>query len=157
MGSGAITLIIDLCLKICNTENPQNSMVDEKLVAMEFLVDIWRLKPEIIQSSSSKGKEAEIIIAILKRAARNWKSKVTCISAINLLFVLLDSFTNERNMYAPIIYKTLTFILVDFFQQMDHKEEILRNFLKLFQKHPSLPIQILAEPYLKQILINLEK
>mmetsp|Transcript_29766 Transcript_29766/g.45374 ORF Transcript_29766/g.45374 Transcript_29766/m.45374 type:complete len:88 (+) Transcript_29766:1786-2049(+) len=73
------------------------------------------------------------------------------------MFSLLDGFAKGRNMYAPIIYKTLTFILVECYTNLDIKTEILSNFIEIFTKYANIPISILCEPLLKQIAINLEK
>ena len=35
-------------------------------------------------------------------------------------------------MYAPIIYKTLTFILIDTYTNLDFRQEMLKNFTTLF-------------------------
>ena len=50
------------------------------------------------------------------------------------MFDLLDGFAKGRNMYAPILYKTLTFILIENYPQPDIRDEILSNFDHLFSK-----------------------
>ena len=35
------------------------------------------------------------------------------------MFSLLDGFARDRNKYAPILYKALTFILIDVFNNPD--------------------------------------
>jgi hypothetical protein len=65
------------------------------------------------------------------------------------MFTLLDGFAGERNQFAPIIYKALTFILIDSYANLDLREEILKHFIILFQKHQNIPIGILCEPLLK--------
>mgnify|MGYP006084425259 CR=1 FL=1 len=76
---------------------------------------------------------------------------------MNLMFSLLDSFAADRNKYAPILYKALTFIMVDSYGNLELREEMLNNFINLFTNIPSMPIQILCDPLMKQIQINLEK
>ena len=56
------------------------------------------------------------------------------------MFSLLDGFAKGRNMYAPIIYKTLTFILIEHYSHQDVKNEILSNFICIFRKHQTIPI-----------------
>lgn len=36
-------------------------------------------------------------------------------------------------MYAPIIYKMLTFVLIDCYTNLDFRHEMLKNFTSLFQ------------------------
>jgi len=76
---------------------------------------------------------------------------------MNLLASLLDEFSKDRNKFAPIILKSLTFILIDIYLQNDLREEMLHNFISLFKTQPQIPIQIVCEPLFKQIQINLEK
>jgi hypothetical protein len=38
-------------------------------------------------------------------------------------------------MYAPILYKTLTFTLIDQFANPDIREELIKNFVIIFKKH----------------------
>jgi hypothetical protein len=69
--------------------------------------------------------------------------------AIELMFRLLHSFASERNSYAPTIYKTLTFLLIEFYWEIDVRELMLKHFISLYDKFESIPINILCEPLLK--------
>jgi hypothetical protein len=55
---------------------------------------------------------------------------------------------------APTIYKTLTFLLVEFYWEIDVRELMLKHFINLYQTFDSIPINILSEPLLKQIEIS---
>lgn len=52
---------------------------------------------------------------------------------MTLTFALLDGFAKDRNMYAPILYKALTFILIDCYHDLELRQEIMKNFVVLFQ------------------------
>jgi hypothetical protein len=73
------------------------------------------------------------------------------------MFHLLDKFATGRNKYAPIIYKALTFIVIDAYLDLSTREQIIKNFILLFQNHQQVPVAILSEPLLKQVKIYLEK
>lgn len=75
---------------------------------------------------------AEQILSVLKKSTRD-RSKAVAILAMNQMANLLDSFSRERNKYAPIILKALTFILIDLYLQNDLREEMLHNFINLFK------------------------
>ena len=60
-------------------------------------------------------------------------------------------------MFAPKIYKALTFLLIDSYYNLDLRNEILNNFIKIFRTMPQIPIKILCEPYFKTLFINQEK
>ena len=93
------------------------------------------------------------ILRILKKAARDVKTTLTLIS-IELLFRLLEKFASERHKVAPTIYKTLTFLLVEFYWETETREYMLKHFIELFNNVESIPLQILCEPLLKQIEIS---
>ncbi len=70
------------------------------------------------------------------------------------MFRLLENFAAERHSYAPILYKTLTFILVEFYWEIEIRDMMIRHFIFLFKKFEQIPVSILCEPLLKQIQIS---
>jgi hypothetical protein len=58
------------------------------------------------------------LLNVLKRASRDMRQTLVVVS-LELLFRLMEQFAQSRNQYAPIIYKTLTFLLVEFFWEID--------------------------------------
>ena len=147
--SGVLNVLIDMALQIAGTastvvgdsgfpgSNPQ--MLSERTVSFVFLVDIWKQKADFIQSRANESRMAEAIVRILKQGCRD-RSKAVAILSMNLLASLLDQFSEERNKYAPIILKALTFILIDLYLYNDLREEMLHNFISLFKSQPSIPI-----------------
>jgi hypothetical protein len=147
--SGVLNVLIDMALQIAGTastvvgdsgfpgSNPQ--MLSERTVSFVFLVDIWKQKADFIQSRANESRMAEAIVRILKQGCRD-RSKAVAILSMNLLASLLDQFSKERNKYAPIILKALTFILIDLYLYNDLREEMLHNFISLFKSQPSIPI-----------------
>ena len=117
---------------------------------MSLLAEFWRSEPEVMGGKSGDSQQTEGIIQALKRGCRD-PSPVVSAASTNLLFHLLDSFAKDRNMFASIIYKTLTFILIENYAQQELREEILKNFIVLFQKYPSMPIGILCDPLFSKL------
>lgn len=68
---------------------------------------------------------------ILKKAARDVRKTLTVIS-IELMFRLLEKFAGEQHVIAPTIYKTLTFLLVEFYWEVDVRELMLKHFVEMF-------------------------
>jgi hypothetical protein len=151
--SGNLQTIIELNLKIIQEFDDQSLL--EKQVALSFLVHIWREKPEMIETS--KEVYTDQIIQCLKLGCRDIKSSAMRTTSINLAFVLLFDFTKNKNKFAPVIYKALTFLLIDGYNNHEIREEMLKNFITLFTQHTSIPINILCEPLLKLVRLNLEK
>ena len=50
MESEAIKVIFDLCLQNSEIEATTPKAIGEKEVCLSFLADIWKLKPEFVQS-----------------------------------------------------------------------------------------------------------
>lgn len=63
------------------------------------------------------------------------KLKIVSVLSVSLMTALLDQFAKDRNEYAPILYKALTFVLIEQYNNMDLREEILHNFIKLFRAY----------------------
>jgi hypothetical protein len=78
---------------------------------------------------------SEAILSVLRKGARD-RSKAISILSMNLMSALLDSFSKARNNYAPILYKAMTFILIESYINIDLREEMLNNFIKLFKVFP---------------------
>lgn len=70
---------------------------------------------------------------------------------------LLITFSKEKNPFAPKIYKALTFFMIENHLDEEIRVEMNNLFISVFKEIPNIPIQILCEPLLKQLQINLEK
>lgn len=100
-----------------------------------MLVQFWKSKPEVIQAQENEGRMTDAIIRALRGACRDTRSKAVSLTAINLSFYLLGGFAGERNMFAPILYKALVFVLIDCYLNLELREELLKNFIQLFRDH----------------------
>ena len=72
-------------------------------------------------------------------------------STITQIFSLLERFGNDKNKYAPPIYKKVVFLLLKIFDNEIYKEFILYNFEFFFNNHQTVPINIFMEPYINKI------
>jgi len=62
----------------------------------------------------------------------------------------------ERSPYAPIIYKTITFSLIENHQNINLREFIMQNMIYVFRNVTSIPVGIMIVPLIKQIHISNE-
>jgi len=76
---------------------------------------------------------------------------------LNLLFKLLDKFAAEKDQFAAVVYKTLTFALVENYDNVTLREFILLNFIQVFNHCQTIPVGILLEPILRQIQVSQER
>ena len=101
-----------------------------------------------IEGRDNEGKVPDAIVQVLKRGCDN-QSRVIRSTSISLLFHLLDFFAQERNKFAPVVYKTLTFKVISAIRYLEIREEIFKNFILLFRRFQNIPVAILCEPLLK--------
>lgn len=92
----------------------------------------------------------ESTLKVFKRSCRD-KNRSLRICAIGMLFRLLDQFAGAKNNQAPVLYKILTFSLVENHADEVTREYMMQNFIDLFQSHATIPVGILIDPLLKII------
>jgi hypothetical protein len=90
-----------------------------RAAACGLLTEVWIRFPVRVEETSGL---ATNILANLKRGIRT-RSVVLQTTCVAHLFHLLATFADDRNMYAPIIYKTLTFAMIE-----THTDVELREF-----------------------------
>lgn len=56
-----------------------------------------------------------------------------------------------------MVYNILTYMLIECYSFLEQREDLLKNFILVFQLNPQIPINIMCEPLFKQIQIYLEK
>ncbi|OMJ69095.1 hypothetical protein SteCoe_33282 [Stentor coeruleus] len=117
-----------------------------RVSALGFLCDVWLKFAKYIEQHEDS---ANSILTVIKRACRE-KSKILKIICYGRLFLLLSDFSMKKNSYAPIIFKTLTFALVENYAFDRIREFLIYNFLFVMEDVSSLPVSILIEPYIKQ-------
>ena len=81
----------------------------------------------------------------------NEQIKPIKITVFTQLFRLLEYFSNSKNLYAPIIYKTLTASVIENFNNPRLREFLLHNFQAIFKTTESIPIGVILDPLVKQL------
>ena len=144
---GLIEFWVDFGLR--QAEIDETSVHNTRVAAIGFLCDIWcKFSAHIEKHEDS----ANSILTVIKRACRE-KSRILKVICYGRLFHLLSVFSKLKNTYAPIIYKTLTFALVESYANDRIREFFLNNFLYVMEEIQNLPLSIMLEPYLKQALV----
>ena len=80
--------------------------------------------------------------------------KTLCISAVTQLFRLFEHFSETKNAYAPVLYKTLTFILFENYNNANFRNLILLNFRQILGSIDGIPIGVIVESLVKQLQQN---
>ena len=123
--------------------------MDTRTLALNFLAELW------LGFTAKVDEDEELankILTVIKRATRD-RSTILKYSAFAYLFRLLETFSEHRNVFAPIIYKTLTFSLVENYADPPLREYILVNFITIFENDPAIPISVVSDPLLKQMAV----
>lgn len=123
---------------------------EERISALSFLSYLWEIQSEKINESPDI---SATILTMLKRGCRD-RSKVLRIVSCELMFKLLTVFATERNPSAPIIYKSLTFLMIEYHVDIEIREQMMRHFIKIFTTVQTVPVSIVVEPLIKQIEIS---
>lgn len=123
------------------------------MLAIEFLVKIWRAYPAHIEETLDQVND---IMNQIKKGIRD-QSQIMRFTLMEIMFDLLDQFASKRNPYASIVYKKLTFLFIENHEELTMREFMLRNMQVIFEKYQSIPIEIFMEPFIKQIKISESK
>lgn len=96
-------------------ESNYNMLLNDRLIALILLTELLQ------QSHQVQTPIFEKTVEILKRASRDIRRTLITI-AIELLFRLLGHFARNKMPQAPTLFKTLTFLFVEFFWEVDLRE-----------------------------------
>lgn len=127
-------------------ESTSEVPLNDRIISLVFMTEIWSHKPLFIAKNLEGAPEA--ILSIMKRAARDVLHTLSSTS-IELMFRLLETFATNRYSFAPTVYKTLTFLLIEFYWETEVREIMLKHFIYIFKNFEAIPIKILCEPLLK--------
>ncbi len=131
-------------------DNDGRHTPDERTTALNILAELWMSFPSFVEA---KEEVANHVLTMLKRASRD-KSMAVQVFALARLFRLLETFAVRKNAYAPVIYKALTFSLVENHQSLALREFIMKSLSALYQLQPSIPVGIVVDPLVKQIQLS---
>lgn len=129
-----------------------NSALEEaacglSLAAINLLCSLWLHLPTVV------APHEDAVVTLLQKGCRN-RSRVVKFSCMAKLFQLLQVFSDERNEYGPVIYKTLVFSLFENYEDILVREFLLSNFVVLFRVITSIPVGVLVEPLVKQLQMS---
>jgi hypothetical protein len=133
-------------------EASDSFLINVKINSLSFLAELWTSFSFYLEDEAENFK----ILNTFKKVTRD-SDKLVRFSSLNQLFRILMIFAKERNSFAPTIYKTLTFYLIENHMEVDIREFIISNFRYVYKTILSIPVGILSEPYIKQINFSLNK
>ena len=93
---------------------------------------------------------AKSMLVLFNKGVRD-ESEGLVLFSLASMFELLESFVQTHNSCAPLVYKTLIFLLIESHSNKLTREFILVNLMDALRKMPYAPIDILIIPFVKQI------
>ena len=118
-----------------------------KLTALLFLTYIWQ---EFISTTDDSEAALDTLLTSLKRAFHE-SSLLVKSTALGLLLELLDFLTQTKSATAPVLYKTLTLLMMELEPHELIREQLVYSFRRVLIESPSIPLGVLLEPLCKRV------
>jgi hypothetical protein len=119
----------------------------QRATALGIICKIWIAFPGQIEE---KSEIANYVTTLLSRAIRDTNQSLQ-IYALTLLFMLIETFAPSKKQYAPVIYRLIAISLSENVCSTEIRHFIMKNLQMLYVFQPGIPIQILIDPYSRQI------
>jgi hypothetical protein len=133
-------------------------------LSISILGDYWIkiIKGKAVNKKNNNNKISELekqreiivinnILKFYKGVAREKNNKNLLFIIISQFFRLAKKLTELKDEYASQIYKILVFMFLENYNDNKIREVFLFNFIFLFNLDEKIPIEILLEPYLRQL------
>jgi len=143
--------------------DPENLLVREgrdgpspppaRAAALGLLAELWRVFPAAMKARPGEAKRA---LSCLKRGVRDPAPEVR-FDAVGILFELMAEFARTRNAFAPVVYKTIIFALIESHKDRDGGELrglILGRLGATLGALPHLPVGVMVDPLTKQLSLH---
>jgi hypothetical protein len=141
--TGCVSSWLDLSLQ----EAENHSVSKQRTLGFNLIRDI-------VERFYARISESEInaSLAVVNRNCRDGNRLIEVMS-IAVLFQWLEFFAEQRSSYAGVVYRTLTFLMVEVFAVVDLREIILTNFSEIFRRNQQVPVSVIVEPYVKRVQV----
>lgn len=142
--------VISFWIEFGNKEAEAGKPNDLRAVAINFIVRCTRYFFSFIEENESL---INSVLGLINRCCRD-ENMIIKTMAISNMFYLLEFLSEKSSSFAPIVYRTLTFLLVENYSNPNMREFIIANFVLLFKMNSGIPIAILIEPFIKRLQVS---
>jgi hypothetical protein len=132
--SGVSDFMIELAIR--QSEYDGVNSQDERIAAIVYLSEFWQKHLSFVEE---RPQIQELILNVLKKVSRD-NDKLIRVVSIEHLFILLEIFANDHHSAAPLLYKQLTFLLVEYHMELEMREQVIKGFMAIFNDIPSIPV-----------------
>jgi hypothetical protein len=121
------------------------SEIDDRSYSLSLLADIWINLHPIDEFASSA------ILKYYRKSIREDSRSNVKQTGIIILFRLMSALGLIKDDNAPTIYKTLVFLFLEKYDNPILKENFLAQFQNIFNQDNTIPLDIMLEPYFRQL------
>ena len=116
------------------------------------MTNMYIIQTSIVLSHTASPSNYALIVLPLQLSSYYCRdpSLTLQIGALTCLFHLLDGFSHSEHSYAPYIYKTLIFALIENHANEVAREFIISNIIFTLEAMPHVPVGVMVPPIVKQ-------
>lgn len=92
-----------------------------------------------------------VILNYIKKGVREKGKRSVQLSGVAHFFRLVKHYGERKDQSAPPIYKTLVFLFLENYDDKILRENFLQHFCIFFKSDSSIPINLLMDPYFRQL------
>jgi hypothetical protein len=118
---------------------------DDKSASISLLSDYLMLLAPIDKNTTNA------ILNYIKKGVREKGKRSVQLSGVAHFFRLLKYYGERKDQTAPPIYKTLVFLFLENYDDQVLRENFLQQFSIFFKSDSSIPINLLLDPYFRQL------
>jgi chemotaxis protein histidine kinase CheA len=143
---GLVLSLMDVALSV--QRNDGDAAV---AAALELLATVWLEFAKQVEATAA-GDYCRAALERLKSHGRSARGSPTLqLGAVRCSFRLLRGLADSGSAYAPIVYKSLIFTLVESAHDSPVRDALMRQMAGALSKHRNLPVAVLLDPLLRQV------
>ncbi len=139
--------VVEFWVKEATKQAENRDNLGARVAAIDLLVGLWDDFREIVEANQDSAK---YIHGTIVRAASD-QNLALRMFAITQLFRLLETFARDRQPYAPMLYRSLSYILSENHSSAPVREFMMGNFRTFYREQTRTPVDILLDPYAMQM------
>jgi len=134
---------------MCYSESHMSTLCRQ--TAIGLLSQLWVSFPTDLEASAEIPKA---ILVAINKGIRETDDLSLRLFSVAVLFHLMEKFADQHRTYAPHVYKTIIFALIEFHALEPMRDFIVANLSAALTSLPFAPVGVLVVPLVKQISLH---
>jgi hypothetical protein len=133
--------------RMSREEEPINE--ETKILYLELLCNLWKEYSSEIDQEQAE----DLLVKGINELKKNTRKDIYTVKvpALLRLFDFLHFLADHKHRLAAVVYKKLIFLFIENHDEADIRQIILENFAIVLRKFPTIPIDFMLEPLLRQL------